>query len=294
MRSASCQSSFRKLEKLGQGTYATVYKGRNRATNELVALKEINLDAEGGVPSAAIREVSLLKRLIHENILTLHDVVNAEDKLVLVFEYMDNDLKRYIDARGSPLDTATAKSLVYQLLRGIFFCHENGIVHRDLKPENLLLDQNGRLKLADFGLGRAFGIPISTFSNDVVTLWYRSPDVLLGSRTHNTSIDIWSVGCIMAEIYTGSPLFTGTTEEDQLLKIFHIRGTPTELSWPGISQLPQYRTGFPLCSPQDLQYLIPQIDPSGIGLLEHMLQLRPEARISAADALQHPWFQIRA
>ncbi|GLA33083.1 cyclin-dependent kinase 5 [Aspergillus niger] len=128
--------------------------------------------------------------LYFENILTLHDVVNAEDKLVLVFEYMDNDLKRYIDARGSLLDTATAKSLVYQLLRGISFRHENGIVHRDLKPENLHLDQNGRLKLADFGLGRAFGIPISTFSNDVVTLWYRSPDVLLGSRTHNTSIDI--------------------------------------------------------------------------------------------------------
>ncbi|OJZ80093.1 hypothetical protein ASPFODRAFT_65951 [Aspergillus luchuensis CBS 106.47] len=249
MRSASCQSSFRKLEKLGQGTYATVFKGRNRATNELVALKEIDLDAEGGVPSAAIREVPLLKRLIHENILTLHDVVHAEDKLVLVFEYMDKDLKRYIDARGSPLDTATAKSLVYQLLRGISFCHGNGIVHRGLKPGNLLLDQNGRLKLADFGLDRAFGIPISTFSNDVVTLWYRCPDVLLGSLTHNTSID----------------------------------------SCPS-----NYRTCFPLCSPQGLQYLIPQIDPSGIDLLEQMLQLRPEAHISASDALQHPWFQRRA
>lgn len=124
-----------------------------------MALKEINLDAEEGAPSTAIREVSLLRRLTHENILTLHDVINVEDKLVLVFEYMDQDLKRYIDTQNSPLDTVTARSFVYQLLRGVSFCHENGILHRDLKPENLLLNQDGRLKLADFGLGRASVFP---------------------------------------------------------------------------------------------------------------------------------------
>ncbi|RAH62053.1 negative regulator of the PHO system [Aspergillus piperis CBS 112811] len=298
MFSSSHQGSFKKLEKLGQGTYATgiylkfqVYKGRNRETNELVALKEINLDAEEGAPSTAIREVSLLRRLTHENILTLHDVINVEDKLVLVFEYMDQDLKRYIDTQNSPLDTVTARSFVYQLLRGVSFCHENGILHRDLKPENLLLNQDGRLKLADFGLGRAFGIPISTFSNDVVTLWYRPPDVLLGSRTYNTSIDIWSVGCIMAEMYTGSALFAGTTNAEQLLKIFDIMGTPTELTWPGVSQLPEYRNDFPPRSPQSLQQIIPSLDPVGVDLLERMLQLRPEARISATEALNHPWFQ---
>ncbi|EHA26466.1 hypothetical protein ASPNIDRAFT_36108 [Aspergillus niger ATCC 1015] len=273
------QGSFKKLEKLGQGTYATVYKGRNRETNELVALKEINLDAEEGAPSTAIREVSLLRRLTHENILTLHDVINVEDKLVLVFEYMDKDLKRYIDTHGGPLDAATAKSFVYQLLRGVSFSRE---------PTT---QSDGRLKLADFGLGRAFGIPISKFSSDVVTLWYRPPDVLLGSRTYTTSIDIWSVGCIMAEIYTGSALFTGTTNADQLLKIFNIMGTPTELTWPGVSQLPEYRNDFPPCSPQSLQQLIPSLDPVGIDLLGRMLQLCPEARISATDALNHPWFQ---
>ncbi|GAA83486.1 serine/threonine-protein kinase Pef1 [Aspergillus luchuensis IFO 4308] len=276
MFSSSHQGSFKKLEKLGQGTYATgiylkfqVYKGRNRETNELVALKEINLDAEEGAPSTAIREVSLLRRLTHENILTLHDVINVEDKLVLVFEYMDQDLKRYIDTQNSPLDTVTARSFVYQLLRGVSFCHENGILHRDLKPENLLLNQDGRLKLADFGLGH----------------------VLLGSRTYNTSIDIWSVGCIMAEMYTGSALFAGTTNAEQLLKIFDIMGTPTELTWPGVSQLPEYRNDFPSRSPQSLQQIIPSLDPVGVDLLERMLQLRPEARISATEALNHPWFQ---
>ncbi|PYH99984.1 negative regulator of the PHO system [Aspergillus ellipticus CBS 707.79] len=268
-----------------------VYKGRNRQTNEVVALKEIRLDAEEGAPSTAIREISLMKGLVHENILSLRDVINVEDKLVLVFEYMDQDLKHYMDAQGHPLDTATMKSFTRQLLRGIGFCHENGILHRDLKPQNLLLDQNGRLKLADFGLARAFGIPISTFSNEVVTLWYRAPDVLLGSQTYNTNIDIWSIGCIMAEMCTGWPLFAGTTNEDQLLKIFKVMGTPTELTWPGVSQLPQYRADFPVCPPQRLQHIIPSIDPLGADLLGRMLQLCPDMRISAADALQHPWFQ---
>ncbi|PWY86856.1 serine/threonine-protein kinase pef1 [Aspergillus heteromorphus CBS 117.55] len=287
MFSTPHQGSFQQLEKLGQGTYATVYKGRNRQTNEFVALKEIHLDCEEGAPSTAIREISLMKGLTHENILSLQDVVNVEDKLVLVFEYMDKDLRSYMDAQGHPLDIMTIKSFTHQLLRGIYFCHDNGIMHRDLKPQNLLIDQNRCLKLADFGLARAFGIPISTFSNEVVTLWYRAPDVLLGSNTYNTNIDIWSVGCIMAEMLTGRPLFAGTTNEDQLQEIFDVLGTPTELTWPGVSQLPQYRTNFPLYTPQNLQHIMPSLDPLGADLLGCMLQLNPELRISAADALQH-------
>ena len=181
---------------LGEGTYATVYKGRNRQTGELVALKEIHLDSEEGTPSTAIREISLMKELKHENIVTLHDVIHTENKLMLVFEYMDKDLKKYMDARGDrgQLDHATIKRFMQDLLRGTAFCHENRVLHRDLKPQNLLINTKGQLKLADFGLARAFGIPVNTFSNEVVTLWYRAPDVLLGSRTYNTSIDIWSAG----------------------------------------------------------------------------------------------------
>ncbi|EAS28061.3 CMGC/CDK/CDK5 protein kinase [Coccidioides immitis RS] len=284
------RTSFQQLEKLGEGTYATVYKGRNCQTNEIVALKEIHLDEEEGTPSTAIREISLMKELDHENILSLRDVLNTDNKLILVFEYMDNDLKRYMDAQNGPLDPNTIKSFFYQLMRGIAFCHENRILHRDLKPQNLLINRNGRLKLADFGLARAFGIPINTFSNEVVTLWYRPPDVLLGSRSYNTSIDIWSAACIMAEMYNGRPLFSGTTNEDQLLKIFRVMGTPTELTWPGVSQLPEYKSTFPVYAPQSLRRLVPRIDPIGADLLERMLQLRPDFRLSASDALQHPWF----
>lgn len=259
----------------------------------MVALKEIHLDSEEGTPSTAIREISLMKELKHDNIVYLYDVIHTENKLMLVFEYMDKDLKKYMDSRGDrgQLDYVTIKSFMQQLLRGIAFCHDNRVLHRDLKPQNLLINTKGQLKLADFGLARAFGIPVNTFSNEVVTLWYRAPDVLLGSRTYNTSIDIWSAGCIMAEMYTGRPLFPGTTNDDQLQKIFRLMGTPSERSWPGISQFPEYKPNFHVYATQDLRLILPQIDQLGLDLLSRMLQLRPEMRISANDALRHPWFQ---
>ncbi|KAF2720427.1 Pkinase-domain-containing protein [Polychaeton citri CBS 116435] len=289
-------SSFQQLEKLGEGTYATVFKGRNAQDGRFVALKEIHLDSEEGTPSTAIREISLMKELKHENIVSLYDVIHTENKLMLVFEYMDKDLKKYMDSYTSPsgqrgaLDAVTIKSFMWQLLRGIAFCHENRVLHRDLKPQNLLINSAGQLKLADFGLARAFGIPVNTFSNEVVTLWYRAPDVLLGSRTYNTSIDIWSAGCIMAEMFTGRPLFPGTTNEDQLLKIFRLMGTPSERSWQGISQFPEYKTNWPVYATQELRNILPQVDSLGLQLLGQMLQLRPEMRCSAQQALAHPWF----
>ena len=206
---------------------------------------------------------------------------------------MDKDLKKYMDSRGDrgQLDYLTIKSFMYQLLQGIAFCHENRVLHRDLKPQNLLINSKGQLKLADFGLARAFGIPVNTFSNEVVTLWYRAPDVLLGSRTYNTSIDIWSAGCIMAEMYTGRPLFPGTTNEDELQRIFRLMGTPSEHSWPGISKFPEYKPSTHVYATQDLRLILPTIDQQGLDLLQRMLQLRPELRISAKDALMHPWFR---
>ncbi|GME70283.1 hypothetical protein B5S31_g729 [[Candida] boidinii] len=290
---SASSSQFQQLEKLGEGTYATVYKGRNRALGTLVALKEISLDSEEGTPSTAIREISIMKELKHENIVTLYDVIHTENKLTLVFEYMDKDLKKYMDTHGSKsgaLEPQLVKSFMFQLLRGIMFCHDNRVLHRDLKPQNLLINSKGELKLGDFGLARAFGIPVNTFSNEVVTLWYRAPDVLLGSRNYSTSIDMWSAGCILAEMLTGKPLFPGSSNEDQLLKIFRLMGTPNERSWPGVSQYPNYRNNFNMFVPQDLRVIIPQLDPVGLNLLQSLLQMRPEARISARQALQHPWF----
>lgn len=293
--SSSLSSQFQQLGKLGEGTYATVYKGRNRGTGQLVALKEIALDSEEGTPSTLIREISLMKELKHENIVTLYDVIHTEKKLTLVFEFMDKDLKKFIDLHQQQhqyggLDPPLIKSFMYQLLRGIAFIHDNRVLHRDLKPQNLLTSTKGELKIGDFGLARAFGIPVNTFSNEVVTLWYRAPDVLMGSRNYSTSIDMWSIGCILAEMFTGKPLFPGSSNDDQLVKIFTIMGTPNERTWPGVRQYPNYKTNFHVYIQQDLRAIIPNIDPVALNLLQNLLQMRPEARISARQLLQHPWF----
>lgn len=150
-------------------THAHNRQGRSKHSNEFVALKEIHLDAEEGTPSTAIREISLMKELKHVNIVRLHDVIHTETKLVLIFEYCEKDLKKYMDTHGErgALDSAIVKSFMYQLLKGTAFCHDNRVLHRDLKPQNLLINSRGELKLGDFGLARAFGVPVNTFSNEV-------------------------------------------------------------------------------------------------------------------------------
>nr|XP_038946355.1 cyclin-dependent kinase 18 isoform X2 [Rattus norvegicus] len=183
--------TYVKLDKLGEGTYATVFKGRSKLTENLVALKEIRLEHEEGAPCTAIREVSLLKDLKHANIVTLHDLIHTDRSLTLVFEYLDSDLKQYLDHCGNLMNMHNVKIFMFQLLRGLAYCHRRKILHRDLKPQNLLINERGELKLADFGLARAKSVPTKTYSNEVVTLWYRPPDVLLGSTEYSTPIDMW-------------------------------------------------------------------------------------------------------
>uniref|UniRef100_A0A8C5NCJ0 Cyclin-dependent kinase 17-like n=1 Tax=Gouania willdenowi TaxID=441366 RepID=A0A8C5NCJ0_GOUWI len=234
--------TYVKLDKLGEGTYATVFKGRSKLTENLVALKEIRLEHEEGAPCTAIREVSLLKDLKHANIVTLHDIIHTEKSLTLVFEYLDKDLKQYMDDCGNILSMYNVKIFLYQILRGLAYCHRRKVLHRDLKPQNLLINDRGELKLADFGLARAKSVPTKTYSNEVVTLWYRPPDVLLGSSEYSTQIDMWGVGCIFYEMAAGRPLFPGSTVEDELHLIFRLLGTPTEESWPGISSIDEFKT----------------------------------------------------
>ena len=193
---------YQKLEKLGEGTYGVVYKAKDRNTGEVVALKKIRLEKEDdGVPSTAIREISLLKGLKHPNIVELKEVLYSEDKLFLVFEYLDYDLKKYMKAQsGVPLPLDQVKEFTYQILNGISYCHAHRVMHRDLKPQNLLIDNKGTVKLADFGLARAFGLPVKTYTHEVVTLWYRAPEILLGQKQYSTPVDLWSVGCIMTEM----------------------------------------------------------------------------------------------
>ncbi|GFG35890.1 hypothetical protein Cfor_05251 [Coptotermes formosanus] len=275
-----------------EGTYGTVFKAKNRETHEIVALKRVRLDDDDeGVPSSALREICLLKELKHKNIVRLYDVLHSDKKLTLVFEHCDQDLKKYFDSLNGEIDPDIVKSFMYQLLRGLAFCHSHNVLHRDLKPQNLLINKNGELKLADFGLARAFGIPVKCYSAEVVTLWYRPPDVLFGAKLYTTSIDMWSAGCIFAELANaGRPLFPGSDVDDQLKRIFKWLGTPTEETWPGISQLPDYKP-FPMYHPSmSFSQVVPKLNSKGRDLLQRLLVCNPALRLPAEDAMTHSYF----
>ncbi len=163
-----------------------------------------------------------------------------------MFEFLDQDLKKYMDSCGSEgMKVDVIKSFSFQLLKGIAYCHSHRVLHRDLKPQNLLIDKQGHLKLADFGLARAFEIPIRMYTHEVVTLWYRAPEILLGSKHYSSPVDLWSTGCIIAEMFNKHPLFPGETEIDAIFRIFRALGTPNEDTWPGSSSLPDWSIDFP-------------------------------------------------
>jgi serine/threonine protein kinase len=211
-----------------------VYKAREKSTGDFVALKKIRLEVEDeGVPSTALREISLLKELAHPNIVQLKDVEHSDGKLFLVFEWLDKDLKKYMDAQPpGPLGKPLIQSLMFQLLAGMDFCHARGIMHRDLKPQNLLVDKRNVLKLADFGLARAFMIPVRAYTHEVVTLWYRAPEILLGQRTYAPAVDMWSIGCIFAELVNRKPIWPGDSEIDELFRIFRCAAAARGLRLP--------------------------------------------------------------
>ena len=291
----SKESKYTRTSKLGEGTYGVVYRAKDQKGQEIYALKKIRLQAEEeGIPSTVIREISLLKELNHVNIVKLYEVLHSSKKLTLVFEYVEQDLKKVIDStNGKGLEMKYVKSFLYQLLKGVDYIHKKKVLHRDLKPQNLLINKDNIVKIGDFGLARGYGIPVKNYTHEVVTLWYRPPDVLLGNKTYGTTVDMWSIGCIFAEMVTGKPLFAGNTETDQLKKIFQIRGTPNEKYAPQLKELPEWGVGdnnFEDFPEKDFKELFPNLDAEGIDLLKKFLQLEPDKRISAEEALKHPFF----
>lgn len=289
--------AYIKLGQLGEGSYATVFKGYSNLTQQVVALKEIRLQEEEGAPFTAIREASLLKELKHANIVTLHDIVHTRETLTFVFEFVDTDLSQYMEWHPGGLSQINVRLFMFQLLRGLSYCHRRRVLHRDVKPQNLLISSHGELKLADFGLARAKSVPSHTYSHEVVTLWYRPPDVLLGSTEYSTSLDMWGVGCIFVEMLSGVPTFPGVRDtHDQLFKIFKVVGTPTEESWSGVSRLPGLRahvTRWGVCPARPLGAAFPRLRDAGRDaerLAAALLQPDPSRRLSAPFALHHTYF----
>jgi len=280
---------------LGEGTYGRVFKALNKQVGNFVAVKKMKLDTdEEGIPSNAIREIALLKELTHVNVVELLDVCYSPSRLILVFEFVEQDLKKYMISMDNVLPQNVVKNLTFQLCRGIDVCHANGILHRDIKPENLLIDIHLRLKIADFGLARDYTIPIRKYTRDVMTVWYRPPEILFGLPIHcvySVPADLWSVWCVVAEMATGGPLFPGDSEIDTIFKIFQNLGTPTTRDCPVLASLPVATfPQWPAKGWTNIRNIEAQVGNKGIDLLEKGMVYDPSKRISARRALQHPYF----
>uniref|UniRef100_A0A0N4ZAZ2 Fucosyltransferase n=1 Tax=Parastrongyloides trichosuri TaxID=131310 RepID=A0A0N4ZAZ2_PARTI len=298
--------TYQKIIGLGEGTYATVYLGKSLLTGKSVALKEIRLEPEEGAPCTAIREVSLLRNLKHANVVTLHDIVYTDRVLTLVFEFVERDLRFYMEEVNNQVSIDNCRLFLIQLLRGLAYCHKRKILHRDLKPQNLLINRVGELKLADFGLARAKSVPTKTYSNEVVTLWYRPPDVLFGSTTYSTHIDMWGVGCILYEMIVGKAMFPGTCTDDQLALIFKKLGLPNENNGACLIECPKFREIEDsvklmvraeeryngqikrITTPEKvLERCSPRLSKESIDMLSKLLRYDGKERLSAPDAMHH-------
>merc|ERR1719230_375664 len=240
---------------VGEGTYGAVFKGRCTHTGRTVAIKKMKpVHAEEGVPSTAIREVAVLKSAEHPNIVRLLDVYCTLGKLHVVFEFIDQNLKEYMRKAGTgatrgatgSLPSGTVCNFHLQLTKGIHFLHSHRIIHRDLKPQNILIsiERPPVLKICDFGMARAYSLPLPKYTHEVVTTWYRAPEILFGSQEYALPIDMWSMGCILGEMAGGSALFRGDSEIDTIFQIFQKLGTPNELEWPGLNNLPDFKMSF--------------------------------------------------
>ncbi|XP_071964317.1 cyclin-dependent kinase 7-like [Antedon mediterranea] len=293
MRGVDRSDRYEKIKFLGEGQFATVYKARDVETDNIVAVKKIKLghrsEAKDGVNRTALREIKLLQELHHENIIGLVDVFGHKSNISLVMDFMDVDLEVLIKDTTLILTPAHIKAYMLMTFKGLEYLHNNWILHRDMKPNNLLVNEAGVLKLADFGLAKTFGSPNRVYTHQVVTRWYRCPELLFGARIYGTGVDIWSAGCILAELLLRVPFLAGETDIDQLGKIFEALGTPTEQDWPGMSLLPDYITykSFPGTPLRDI---FTAADDALLDLLHKLLKLDPSQRCTATQALQMAFF----
>ncbi|GLC35621.1 hypothetical protein PLESTF_001395400 [Pleodorina starrii] len=293
-------NNFEKLHRIGEGTYGVVYKARDRSTGEVVALKRVRFDrSREGVPVTSIRELRVLQTCRNPNIVALKKVVTGSqaDSVFLVFEYCDHDLGRLLDSMSGgsgrrPFSMSEVKCLMRQLLEAVAFLHDHWVVHRDIKLSNLLYTHTGHLKLCDFGLARYFAPFVTPMTPNVVTLWYRAPEVLLGSEEYDESIDMWSCGAVLAELVCGEPLFPASSEGECLNMMANLLGAPTERIWPGMSSQPNAsKFVFPDQPYNFLRRQLPQLSEQGLNLLNGLLTYDPARRMTARQALRHEFFR---
>ncbi|KAK7409578.1 serine/threonine protein kinase, CMGC, CDC2/CDK subfamily [Neonectria punicea] len=280
---------------VGSGTYGKVFKGLNVYTKGLVALKRIRMEGErDGFPVTAVREIKLLQSLRHINIVNLQEVMVEKNDCFMVFEYMSHDLTGLLNHPSFTLDAAQKKHLAKQLFEGLDYLHTRGVLHRDIKAANILVSNDGILKLADFGLARFYAKRHQLdYTNRVITIWYRSPELLLGETKYTAAVDVWSAACVMVEIFTRTAIFTGDgTELGQLEKIYNILGTPNTHEWPGLVDMAWFELLRPTAKRRNVfaaKYK-ERVTPAAFELLVAMFHYDPVKRPNAAEVLQHPYF----
>ncbi|KIW58967.1 hypothetical protein PV05_03457 [Exophiala xenobiotica] len=292
-------SQYETLNNIEEGSYGFVSRARTKSTGTVVALKRLKMHNEtsDGFPVTGLREIQTLMSCRHANVVKLLEVVMGDTlkDVYLVMEFLEHDLKTLLEDMAEPFLPSETKTLMLQIISATEYLHSNWIMHRDLKTSNLLLNNRGEVKLADFGMARYTGNPPPKLTQLVVTLWYRAPELLLGAEEYDFEIDIWSIGCIFAELLTREPLFQGKNEVDQLSQIFALLGTPTNESWPGFRSLPNAKALHPILSKSTSQSSLsvakfPYLTTSGLRLLSSMLSMNPAGRPSASLALTHPYF----
>ncbi|EJF66602.1 Pkinase-domain-containing protein [Dichomitus squalens LYAD-421 SS1] len=292
-RSVYC---YERLNSIEEGSYGVVFRARDKETGDIVALKKLKLDEEKhGFPITALREINSLMVCKHENVVGIREVVVGDTltQVFIVMDFIEHDLKTLLSVMPSPFLQSEVKTLMLQLLSAVAHCHERWILHRDLKTSNLLMNNRGTIKVADFGLARRYGDPVGVggLTQLVVTLWYRAPEILLGATTYSTAIDMWSVGCIFAELLLNEPLFQAKGEIEMISMIFKLLGPPTSQTWPDFLNLPLAKTiTLPAPQPSQLRQKFPYVTSAGLDLLSRLLAYDPETRISAEEALKHPYF----
>lgn len=246
-------------------------------------------EAQDGINRTALREIKLLQELQHENIIGLLDVFGHKSNVSLVFDFMDTDLEVIIKDTKILLTPANIKAYMIMTLQGLEYLHMNWILHRDLKPNNLLVNSAGILKIGDFGLAKFYGSPNRAMTHQVVTRWYRSPELLFGARQYGVGVDIWAVGCILAELLLRVPFLPGESDLDQLTKIFSALGTPSEESWPGVKFLPDFMQFKPMVG-TPLRHIFTAASVDLLELLDSLLARHPLSRCTCTEALQMPYF----
>ncbi|XP_076451707.1 cyclin-dependent kinase 11B-like [Babylonia areolata] len=286
---------FHCMNRIEEGTYGVVYRARDRKTGEIVALKRLKMEKEKeGFPITSLREINTLLKAQHTNIVTVREIVVGSnmDKIYIVMDYVEHDLKSLMETMKHPFSVGEVKTLMLQLLRAVAHLHDNWILHRDLKTSNLLLSHKGILKVGDFGLAREYGSPLKAYTPIVVTLWYRAPELLLCCKEYSKPIDMWSVGCIHAELLTMKALWPGKSDIDQLNKIFKDLGSPNEKIWEGLGKLPGWqKTSFQHYPQNTIRNRFgPQFSDLGFDLLNRLLTYDPTKRIDAKSAVDHEWF----